>query len=200
MPKFTLPIKGMHCRSCEILLEEQLKEVSGVDDVKVSLKTKQAEVYSKHHIDKSLLENAVRTAGYEIGSDEVKPWLSRNPDDYTSLVIAFLSLLAIYFVAKGFGLGSINLSASGTSRSLPMVFIVGLTAGVSTCMALVGGLVLGIASRHSAKHPEATPFQNFRPHIYFNIGRILSYFILGGLIGWIGKAVQLSSVDRKSVV
>ena len=135
MPKFILPIKGMHCRSCEMLIEEQLKEIPGVDDVRVSLKTKQAEVHTKHHVEKSLLENAVRSAGYEIGSDEHQPWFSKNPDDYMALGIAFLGILAIYFVAKGFGLTNLNIGASGSSRSLPMVFIVGLTAGISTCMA-----------------------------------------------------------------
>jgi sulfite exporter TauE/SafE len=73
-----------------------------------------------------------------------------------------------------------------------VVLIVGLTAGISTCMALVGGLVLGISARFSEKHPEASPAQKFRPHIFFIIGRIISYFILGGVIGLLGKAFQLS--------
>jgi len=59
---------------------------------------------------------------------------------------------------------------------------------------LVGGLVLGISARHAEKHPEATALQNFRPHVFFNIGRIISYFLLGGLIGMIGKAFQLSGI------
>jgi len=28
--KFIIPIKGMHCKSCEMLVEDQLKEVKGV--------------------------------------------------------------------------------------------------------------------------------------------------------------------------
>jgi sulfite exporter TauE/SafE len=59
-------------------------------------------------------------------------------------------------------------------------------------MALVGGLILGISARHSEKHPEATPAQKFRPHLFFNLGRIVSYLFFGGLIGLVGKAFQLS--------
>ncbi|MEI6144712.1 MAG: sulfite exporter TauE/SafE family protein, partial [Candidatus Berkelbacteria bacterium] len=71
--------------------------------------------------------------------------------------------------------------------------LIGLTAGVSSCMAMVGGLILGISARYAEKHPEATSGEKFRPHLFFQLGRILSYFLLGGLIGLIGHAFQLSS-------
>jgi copper chaperone CopZ len=29
-------LKGMHCRSCEILIEEELKKIKGVNEVSVS--------------------------------------------------------------------------------------------------------------------------------------------------------------------
>ena len=67
------------------------------------------------------------------------------------------------------------------------------TAGVSTCMALVGGLVLGAAARFSAKNPRATGMEKFTPHIYFNLGRIASYFVLGGALGFLGSIFQLST-------
>jgi sulfite exporter TauE/SafE len=52
--------------------------------------------------------------------------------------------------------------------------------------------VLGISARHSEKHPEATPLQKFRPHLFFNAGRILSYMIFGGLLGSLGSFLELS--------
>ncbi|MBI5421947.1 sulfite exporter TauE/SafE family protein [Candidatus Peregrinibacteria bacterium] len=193
--KLTLPIKGMHCRSCEMLIEDELKDIPNVKSVQVSLKDKQAEIITNHAVDPELFRAAVEKAGYTVGIDDKQNWFSKDPYEYMDLGIALIVLLAIYFFAKAMGLTSINIGSSGGApRSLPVVFVVGLTAGVSTCMALVGGLVLGIAARHAEKHPEATPFQNFRPHIYFNIGRILSYFVLGGLIGLIGKALELSSL------
>jgi sulfite exporter TauE/SafE len=60
-------------------------------------------------------------------------------------------------------------------------------------MALVGGLVLSLSARHAELHPEATPIQKFRPHIYFNIGRIVGYGVLGGLIGMIGAIAKPST-------
>lgn len=193
MHKTVLPIKGMHCRSCEMLIEEQLKEVPNVKHVSVSLKDKQAEVISSHALDPEALKVAVAAAGYEIGIDDKKEWFVRDTKEYMDLAVALAILFVLYLLAKELGLTNLSFSGStGTPKSLLVVFVIGLTAGVSTCMALVGGLVLGIAARHAEKHPEATRFQNFRPHIYFNLGRILSYFVLGGLIGWVGKVFQLS--------
>ena len=60
-------------------------------------------------------------------------------------------------------------------------------------MALVGGLVLGISSKFAKQNPESSSFQKFVPHIYFNLGRIISYFALGGLIGLAGSFFQLST-------
>lgn len=60
-------------------------------------------------------------------------------------------------------------------------------------MALVGGLILGVSARYSEIHPQATTAEKFQPHLFFNTGRILSYTLLGGLLGTLGSAFQLSS-------
>jgi len=76
--------------------------------------------------------------------------------------------------------------------SLPLALLVGLVAGVSTCLALVGGLVLGAAANYAQNHPEATRAQKFRPHLLFNAGRVIGFFILGGILGLVGSTFKLS--------
>ena len=192
MHKTIVPIKGMHCRSCEILIESNLKKIPGFGNANVSYKKSEAEIFSKHPLNQELVNKAIADAGYEIGTDQ-KAWISRNPIEYRDLAIALIVLAFLFFAAKIFGVLNFSFGYSGKPSSLAVVLIVGLTAGVSTCMALVGGLILGMAARHSEKHPEATPLQKFRPHLYFNLGRITAFFLLGGLVGLIGKAFQLSS-------
>jgi len=191
MNKTIVPIKGMHCRSCELLIEEKLNEIREVKKVKVSWKKKQAEIFSDQPLNTELLEQAIVNAGYEVGKEE-KQWISNDPNQWKDLIYAGIVLFVLYIVAKNSGLDSLNFASSNKPSSLLVVLVVGLTAGISTCMALVGGLILGISARHAEKHPEATTAQKFRPHLFFNIGRISSYFILGGLIGMIGKSFQLS--------
>jgi sulfite exporter TauE/SafE len=98
----------------------------------------------------------------------------------------------VYLIAAWAGLGKLSLFSTNNYGNLGVVFLIGLTAGLSSCMALVGGLVLGTASRFAEKHPAATAAEKFRPHLFFNTGRILSYFILGGLIGLIGSTLKFS--------
>lgn len=191
MPSFIVPIRGMHCTSCEILIEQNLKKISGIKKVSVSHTTGKAEVYFEGNkpSDESIRQ-AVKDAGYEVGQKNKLPWISKEKQDYKNLVIAGIILLVLYFLAKWFGLFELNVNTDNTS--LFVVLLVGLVAGVSTCMALVGGLVLALSSRHAELHPEATTRERFRPHVYFNIGRIAGFAVLGGIIGLLGSAFKLS--------
>lgn len=194
----TIPIRGMHCRSCEILIEQKLKEVSGIKRVVVNYKHKNAIIFSDKSISGELLRHKIEDAGYSIGADGRKEWLTKDPFVYKELTKSFILILVLYLIAKSFGLFNISVGSNNPSN-LWIVLLIGLTAGLSTCMALVGGLILGISAKHAEAHPEATSAEKFRPHLYFNLGRILSYFILGGIIGLIGKAFQFSGFTLGSL-
>ena len=164
MIKTTVPIRGMHCKSCEILITEGLTEIHGVKNVKVSFKQQTAEIYSKQSLAPADIKNAVEKAGYKIGAAEAKGWFSTNHEDYIDLGIGILVAAILYFILSQLGLTTISFGQqSDNYSSLSVVLLVGLTAGVSTCMAMVGGLILGISARHSEKHPESTAIQKFRP-------------------------------------
>ncbi len=192
MQHITIPIRGMHCASCEIMISDKIKNIPGVNNVTVDRKTGMAKIYfEKTTPDQQAINNAIRDLGYDVGENSATPWISHNLSDYKNLLIAAVILFALWLIAKTTGL--INFNTDLKPSGLLVALMVGLIAGVSTCMALVGGLVLSLAARHSELHPEATPFQKFRPHLYFNAGRIVGYAIFGGAIGAIGHVVQLSS-------
>ncbi|KKU55588.1 MAG: Heavy metal transport/detoxification protein [Candidatus Moranbacteria bacterium GW2011_GWE2_47_10] len=193
MNKINVPIKGMHCRSCEILIEESISKISHVKKIDVDCKRHSAEVfYDSKKPNMGEIERAVREAGYEIGEENAKTFLTTSKEEYKDLGIAALFLLGVYLLLRNLGITELNIVPSSNSYSLPVVLLVGITAGLSTCMALVGGLILGISARHSELHPEATPMQKFRPHLFFNAGRIAGYALLGGLLGVAGSVLQLS--------
>jgi len=191
--KTIVKIKGMHCRSCEILIEDKLREIDGIKNVNVNWKKKEATIYSKYEPDMKAVSAAISSAGYEIGEDQSQNWISTDPAVYTDLVIAILVLSAIYIWGRNFGFNGFS-PASADSSSLAVVFVVGLTAGISSCMALVGGLILGLSAKYAEAHPIATPMQKFRPHLFFILGRVIAYTIFGGIIGLLGQAFRLSEV------
>jgi len=183
----------MHCRSCEIIIEKNLKKIPGVHQVHVSYHSGQAEIsYEGAKPSNQKLALAIEEAGYELGNPKKLPWISTEPMDYEDLLKAGLILIVLFFIAKSLGIFNIDLGSNFENTGLIVALVVGLVAGISTCMALVGGLVLGLSARHAEMHPEATPMQKFRPHLYFNLGRIIGYAILGGMIGLLGSVLKPS--------
>ena len=193
MFKTTIPIKGMHCRSCELLIEDELKTVSGVKRAEVSWKRSCADVYYEEEVNNNEIRQVVEKAGYKIGIEEKKPLFSKNLEDYIEVTVAGVALFFLYITLNIFGFSQyFNVSTASPTGLIP-IFLIGLTAGFSTCMALIGGLILGVSARFSEMHPDANTLTKFKPHIYFNTGRIISYVLLGGAIGAIGSLFQLSS-------
>lgn len=182
----------MHCRSCEIILEEEILKVPNVVRVSVQHQKGMAVIDYQNNLDGKAVIKAIENAGYSQGTDQ-HGWFSRDIRDYRELGTVFLLVMGIFLLAKGAGVFGLTDSISGSYNSLPVVFLIGLTAGVSTCMALVGGLVLGSAARYSAENPGVSKLQKFKPHLLFNLGRIISYFIFGGIIGFAGSFFQLST-------
>jgi len=187
-------IKGMHCRSCELLVEEELKEIPQAKSAELNYRTGEVIVYYDNQAPAmSQINKAIVQAGYELGQPDKLPLFSRDKKEYASLGVAFLFLMALYLVLKGLGLTSLNLTPSLSSPSWGFIVLIGLVAGFSTCMALVGGLSLGLSTKFIESHPTATPGEKFRPHIYFIIGRVLSYGFLGGILGALGTVFRFSA-------
>lgn len=195
MKKTIVPIKGMHCRSCELMIEDELKEIPGVSSVSVSEKRACAEICYEDELKVDDVDGAIQKAGYAIGYNEKKPLFSKDFYGYMDIFFAALALFYLYILVKALGLSSLFSAGGGHPTSLVTVFVIGLTAGLSTCMALIGGLVLGTATRFAQQHPEATNKQRFIPHLWFTGGRIVSYTVLGGVIGGIGSFFQFSGLS-----
>ena len=173
MPKIIIPIRGMHCRSCELIIENELKTVTGIKKVNVSQKNGQAEIFFKDTMpDSEIIREKIKNAGYDIGIKNKAPWISKDWGDYKNLFIGAGILLVIYLLISKLGL--LELGVNTESTGVAVALVVGLVAGVSTCMAMIGGLILSISARHAELHPEATAKQKFRPHLYFNLWRISS--------------------------
>lgn len=192
MQKTTVPIKGMHCRSCELLIEDEVSQIPGVTKVEVSEKKACAIVHYENSLNASDVETAVAKAGYEVGFNEGKPWFSKKLDDYIEIFYAVFALGVLYVVVDMLGLTKLFSVSASHPTNLVTVLLIGLTAGFSTCMALIGGLILGVSARFSKLKPSASGMEKFKPHLFFNAGRILSYIFFGGVIGLLGSIFQLS--------
>ena len=174
-------VHGMHCSACEILIEDKLLKVSGIKKVKASLKTSKVYICSDEEISPEDLSKFVEEHGYKISAtSEV-----RSKVNYKELSIGFAIAISIF---SGFlllqKLGLVNL-INPKQVTLPFVFLIGVVASLSTCMAVVGGLVLSLSSNFAKQ-------KDYSPLIAFHLARIVGFFFLGGLIGLLGSAFILS--------
>lgn len=138
MKKLTIDVTGMHCKSCELLLERSLGGVENVEKVHASESRGTVEIsYVGNVPNDQEIESIIKESGYTIGKEAKAPWFHPNPLSYVETLLIALGLFILYMVAKmnGFSLGGFGDMSSPT---FGVAFLVGLTAGVSSCMALVG--------------------------------------------------------------
>lgn len=183
--KYQFYVCGMHCSACEMLTERGLKQHPKVIMVKSSLETTRVEIegdfgeMSELEILKEL-SPLLDGKGYELSIEKPKKVVKWN-DFLYAFPIAFAFIGVFLLLQK---MGIVNL-VNASDVSYGTAFMVGIIASLSTCMALVGGLVLSM-SANFAKEGEKV-----RPQVLFHVGRIVSFFVLGGVIAMIGSTFKL---------
>ncbi len=177
--KVQIKIRGMHCASCEVLIKDAFEEIKGVKKAEVKIGEATIETNGEVSLDK--IEQVIKQSGYEIGEDH-QTWITKKKDDWICLLFGVGVVLLVYWAFLRWG--NLAIQNNGVfSYSLVM----GLAAGFSTCMALVGGLVLSISAKITQQQPQNTIWQKTKPQFFFNLGRILGFVVLGSLLGLFGS-------------
>ena len=186
MKTYTFHVNGMHCKACAILTETELSEVPEVSKVKASLDNLSVEITGEfgnktpEHIARDLSE-IIKPHGYTLSIEKTKH--DAKWSDFKIAVPVALGFAVVFIGLQKIGL--VNLISATSNVSYGTGFIIGLVASVSTCMAVVGGLVLSMSANFAKKGDR------IKPQVLFHAGRLVSFLILGGVIGAIGSAFQL---------
>ena len=86
--------------------------------------------------------------------------------------------------------GLINVSSKS---SLPVFFVFGLVAGISSCAALVGGIILSMSKEWGELYSDTdSTWKKLQPNLIFNVGRLISYGVFGAILGAIGSKLNFS--------
>jgi sulfite exporter TauE/SafE/copper chaperone CopZ len=196
MHEVRVPVAGMTCRACETRVSRALTKVPGVESAVVSVRRGEASLIVADDVDRPALERSVEAAvagaGYRVGRE---PWVSPDVTVWREALVAVAVVAVGAVLVTFFGLPDLLAgSASTSSGSLLVVLLVGLAAGVSTCMALVGGLVLAVSASHASAvgYEDGRPRPgSMRPHLVFQAGRIVGFALLGAALGAIGAQIGL---------
>jgi sulfite exporter TauE/SafE/copper chaperone CopZ len=194
----TYYIKGMHCAACEILIEKKLLEIPGMKSVDAS--TAKGEAVIEYDGEKPAigkLNDIFRKDNYTFSEDRqpiAENTQQQNEILANSILFGFaiaMVIVAVFLLLDRLGISGL-LSISSKS-SVITFFGFGIIAGLSSCAALVGGIVLSMSKQWLQMYnKEQSTAKKLEPHLMFNVGRILSYGILGGVLGLIGSRLQIS--------
>lgn len=187
-------VKGMTCASCELLIERRLKKVPGIHSVHSNYRTGFTVVKMDPDSPPSAadIEAAIEEAGYSLTEKSLEQIDGKN-QKWLEIGASMVLIFALYKIFQGFDIFSFSGTTGGVT-DLAGVFLIGLVAGTSSCLAVTGGLLLTMAAKHNELNPGLTGWQKFKPLLSFNAGRLISYFFLGGLVGLLGQSLTLSPV------
>jgi sulfite exporter TauE/SafE/copper chaperone CopZ len=182
-------IEGMHCKACILLTESEIGELIHVNNVKSSLKNQTIEVtgdFGDKTTEVILLEfnEILNKHGYKV-LEENPSQKNKGWSDFKIALPIALAFIVLFLVLQK--LGIVNL-VNTSNLSYGTAFMIGIIASLSTCMAVVGGLLLSMSATFAKEGDKV------KPQLLFHVGRIVSFFLLGGLIGMIGSAFQLGII------
>lgn len=193
MKTYTFHVHGMHCASCVALIESELGDLPEVSRARASLAGYSVEVTgdfgdkAPEHVARDLSE-ALKPHGYTLSLERRAhraTWA-----DFRIAVPAALLFVSLFIILQK--LGIVNL-ITASEVGYGTAFALGLIASVSTCMAVVGGLVLSMSASFAKEGDKV------RPQVLFHAGRLISFFFLGGAVGALGSAFQLGATGTSAL-
>lgn len=185
--KYILHVSGTHCPSCKIFIEDTLNEQVGIEGTHVDLKNETVSFETTLTEDRQMLAEIltekIHHNGYSLSIEKKTKERGDNAVIWLALPIG-LVFLALFFVVQKSGI--LNFGLGGTVTPVTS-FIIGLIASVSSCLAVVGGLVLSLSASVSQDN-----ISDKKPMMLFHSGRLIGFAVLGGVLGAVGSALGIN--------
>lgn len=187
MKTYKFHVIGTHCASCKILIEDILSQQSFIKSVQVDLKKETIDIETDSEQNPEtlaqILTEKIKTHGYSVSTEKTIQD-SKSDDIIWKAVPLGVGFLVLFFILQKSGI--LNFGIGGETTPVTS-FIVGLIASVSSCLAIVGGLVLSLSAKISQDNVSDT-----KTFLLFHVGRLTSFALLGGVLGLIGNAIGIN--------
>lgn len=183
-------ISGMHCASCKGIIEDRLVEEKFAKRAEVDLKNGTVDlVFNDQILNADTLTKKFVDVGY-VFSDE-----PNKSDSYKKIIAVLVVAVVISIVLLQSEKIMIWSDISVDENSSLVAFIIlGVVASLSSCVALVGGILLSMTKSWTKSIGNDAPVsKKMEPHIKFHIGRLMAYFIGGGILGVVGGFITFNN-------
>ncbi len=182
--KERIKVYEMTCSSCESRVEQRIKKLDGgVLKVNANYVKQFVEVeYDDNLCNKTKIKTAIKNAGYN----------TQSSNDYKFMGGILIIVVAIIFL--GLKTSGFDMEEKLNNASYVVLFIVGILTSIH-CVGMCGGIMLSQSIPSESKNK----FEVMKPTILYNLGRVISYTLLGGIIGALGSVFSLSITTKAAL-
>ena len=193
MKKKYVKIDGIHCEHCIDTITDELLKNKIIE--KVNIKNNIAHIsYNKDLSDEEIIK-AIKRIDYFTKEEYISDNLKKidNRIELKEFAIITLIILLIYFlINRLFGYNIFNVIPNIDSQvTYGMLFLTGVLTSIH-CISMCGAINL-IAIIDSKN-------KNFKRPILYNLGRVISYTIIGGLVGLLGNKLSLNTTINGIII
>ena len=188
MAKIYVKIKGIHCQNCETTIQKALLKLPRVKEV--TIKNFIANITYEDSLTKPEIIQTITKAGYitkaSYISNNLKD-LEKKSNLKQSFLILTIIILIISLTYKIFGFNIFNVIPTIDSNiTYTMLFLTGFLTSIH-CVSMCGAInLIAILNQNSQNRFE-------RP-LKYNLGRLISYTILGGIAGLLGSILTINNI------
>ena len=173
--KEKIKVYNMTCTSCEGRIEREIKKLNGVNNAMASFSGENVIVeYNSELCNMELIKEAIIAAGYSVKCSK-------------TFNIIGIFIIAAAVILLGRSTGGFDMNSKLNGATYLMLFMVGLITSLH-CVGMCGGIMLSQSILKESKGK----FDSIKPAALYNTGRVVSYTILGGLVGALGSVLSLS--------
>lgn len=170
-----LKVYNMTCTSCEKTIERTLKKLVGVFNAKANYSGQFIDIeYDSKLCNLKDIKDCINSTGY-------------STENSYNLGFAGILMVAVSIILIGNSTGGFDMNNMLKGATYFVLFVVGVLTSIH-CVGMCGGIMLS----QSLTNESTNKFQAIKPAILYNIGRVISYTILGGIIGTLGSVLSLS--------
>lgn len=190
-----LTIKEMTCTGCEKRIETALLKLEGIIKARASFRqSRVALVYDDNLIDLNKIIATIEAQGYRVIDN---PEESPGKLPISHLLGIIIILLALYLMVKN-NQGFNFIPQIDQSMSYGILFVVGLMTSLH-CIAMCGGINLSQCVAIEVKDNTIKKYSSLKPSLLYNSGRVISYTIIGGIVGALGSVVSFSGAAKGTI-
>jgi sulfite exporter TauE/SafE/copper chaperone CopZ len=210
----TYSVRGMACTGCETIIRNTLLRIDGIREVEPDFAENVVKItFDEKKVNLENIRQALKKEGYiledrnsrqakagkngnQSNHDNQEGKVNFRPDGKTLSPLQFVGiaavLLAVYLIIKN-TIGFTFIPEITASMGYGMLFLIGLLTSLH-CVAMCGGINMS-QCMPKGKAPTAAK-EKMKPSLLYNLGRVISYTIIGGIVGALGSVFSFSGQAR----